>query len=63
MSDVGILWFIMSLQLVGTNVSVCDLGFCNGLLDQQGMFLSFDFDFFFLSFFLILSLQQGEKRI
>lgn len=37
MFDVGILWFIMSLQLVGTNVSVCALEFSNGSMDQWGV--------------------------
>lgn len=40
MSDVGILWFIMRLQLVGTNVSVRALEFTNGFLEQQGIFIS-----------------------
>lgn len=38
-SKPGILWFIMNLQLVGTDVSVCALEFGNGSVDQQGMFL------------------------
>lgn len=40
MFDVRILWFIMNLQLVGTNVSVCALEFSNGSLDQQEIFFS-----------------------